>query len=121
MSFLESFYSRLAREFPAAPDNAGGMNVYLSEKDPVLFATIGEFRMHFETWHFIANDRDLKLKAVDIWRDQKDVFENTMRNAWEELLELAQERDIDLSGLDPLAEPDWLSAFRKSLPDDMPE
>ena len=118
MNFLEALYTRLSEEFPDAPDSATGMNVYFSEKDPVLFGCMQEFRMHFETWHFIANDRDLKLKAVDIWRDQKEVFENTLRTSWDELLGVAAERGVNLSGLDPLAEPDWLSAFRKSLPDE---
>ena len=118
MNFLESLYGRIAESFPGAPASVEDLHVFLSTDHPVLYAGIQEFRMHYETWHFIANDRDLKLKAADIWKDQKEVFESTMTNAWEEVLELAQEKQIKLEGLDPLAEPDWLAEFRKSFPEE---
>ncbi len=50
----------------------------LKAGDETLYKAVNDFLIAFESFHFIASDYQLKLKAADIWKTQKEMFEQIL-------------------------------------------
>jgi len=62
-----------------------------------LHLALNDFILAYESLEFIAADYQLRLKAADIWKMQKDMFVNVLEERTQELVKQANDLNIDIN------------------------
>jgi hypothetical protein len=88
----------LPNDFDASNDtNRNALLIKLKASPEGLLKSISNFTITFDSRQFIISDYQLKLKAADIWKMQKDLFDQKMETSKESLERECKKLHIDIS------------------------
>jgi hypothetical protein len=64
----------------------------IKNSDPLSYKYIEKFLEAFTVYSFLKNDRDLRLKGMDVWKQEKERHKGDFSEQLEKLLRLADEK-----------------------------
>ena len=77
-------------------DNRRIMMEKIQSRNTELYLAIKDFILAYESLEFIASDYQLRLKAADIWKSQKEMFVDVLKTRSEDLKTAATNSNINI-------------------------
>ena len=68
----------------------------IQPRNSEIYQALKDFFLALESLQFISTDHQLRLKAADIWKMQKDMFANVLITRAKDLEDAAKKFDLDI-------------------------
>ena len=83
-------------DYSEKEDNRRILMEKIQLRNTELHLAIKDFTLAYESLEFIASDYQLRLKAADIWKSQKEMFVNVLNVRSDDLLTAAKKSKINI-------------------------
>jgi hypothetical protein len=70
--------------------------VRIKDTDPDSYEQLEKFLEAFTVYSFLKNDRDLRLKGMDVWKKEKERHQQDFKARLDKLLKLVDEKKWDI-------------------------
>ena len=72
----------------------------IKNSDPATYEQLGQFLEAFKVYSFLKNDRELRLKGMDVWKQEKERHQKAYRAQLDMLLKLAEKKNWKLGPIE---------------------
>lgn len=84
------------KDYSIEDNNRSSMMEKIHSHNLDLHTALKEFIIAQESLSFIASDYQLRLKAADVWKSQKEIFIQVLQSKSAELMAIAKKLDLNI-------------------------
>lgn len=97
LSLLQRISCQLfPKDYSLEDDTRISMMEKIQKHNPNMHSALKEFIIAQESLSFIASDYQLRLKAADVWKLQKELFITALQSKSSSLMTIAKESNINI-------------------------